>query len=243
MIMYVKLLGAALGLCCFSAYAQTAEAPDLKAGDSWVVADTVEQGTQGWVRKNQDVTIERIEGDGMLIATKEEGSTQPPVEKITGLDWSRSRDINGKQTVVNRPLNFPMKPGKKWTLEYTELHPNPQHSSETLHCDYVVTGWEDVQVPAGSFKAMKVECDGQWAAVVAPAVVSGNRAVANANGVAMVTQAQRVTPRAISGRFYAAFWYVPSQKRFVKSVEEYYNTNSVRTQRFTEELVSSKFAS
>jgi hypothetical protein len=241
--MYARLLAAVLGLCCFSAYAQTVDAPDLKAGDSWVVADTIEQGTQGWVRKNRDVTIERIQGDGMLVATKDDGSTQPPVEKISGLDWSRSRDINGKQVVVNRPFNFPMKPGKKWAIEYTELNPNPQHSSETLHCDYAVTGWEDVQVPAGSFKALKIECDGQWTAVVAPAVVSGNRALVNANGVTAVAQTQRVTPRTVSGRFYAAFWYVPSQKRYVKSVEEYYNTNSVRTQRLSEELVSSKFAS
>ncbi|QRN55705.1 hypothetical protein ISN74_01290 [Dyella caseinilytica] len=229
-------------MCCFSAYAQSVEAPDLKAGDSWVVADTIEQGTQGWVHKNQDITVERIQSDGMLIATKEEGSNQPPIERITGLDWSRSRDINGKQEVVNRPFNFPLKPGKKWTVEYTELNPNQRHSSETLHCDYVVTGWEDVQVAAGSFKAIKVECDGQWTAVMAPAVAAGSRALVNANGVTTVTQTQRVTPRTFSGRLYDAFWYVPSQKRFVKSVEEYYSSNGVRSQRFSEELVSSKVA-
>jgi hypothetical protein len=241
--MYAKLLAAALGLCCFSAYAQSVEAPDLKAGDRWVVTDTIEQGAQGWLRKNQVLTIERVQSDGMLVATKEDGSSQSPTEKIVGLDWSRSRDINGKQEVVNRPLAFPLKPGKKWVVEYTELNPNQRHSSETLHCEYVVTGWEDIQVPAGSFKAMKIECDGQWTAVMAPTVATGSRAVGNANGVTMVSQSQRVAPRTFSGRLYEAFWYVPSQKRFVKSVEEYYNSNSVRTQRFTEELVSSKFAS
>lgn len=235
-----RFLAAMLGLSCFSAHAQSVDAPPLKAGDSWVVADTIEQGTQGWVRKNEVVTIERVQSDGMLVEQSQEGSPQAPLEKVVGLDWSRSRDINGKQTVVNRPLAFPLKPGKKWTIEYTELNPNQRHSSETMHCDYVVTGWEDIQVPAGSFKALKVECDGQWAAVTASAIAAGSHALVNANGVTTVTQNQRVTPRNFSGRLYKAFWYVPSEKRFVKSIEEYYNGNGVRTQRFTEELVSSK---
>jgi len=235
-----KIFAAMVGLSCFSAHAQSVDAPQFKAGDSWVVADTMEQGTQGWARKNEVVTIERVQGNGMLVEENQEGSTQAPTEKLVGVDWSRSRDVNGTQTVVNRPLAFPMKPGKKWTIEYTELNPNQRHSSETMHCDYVVTGWEDVQVPAGSFKALKVECDGQWSAMTASAIAGGSHALVNATGVTTVTQSQRVTPRNFSGRLYKAFWYVPSEKRFVKSVEEYYNSNGVRTQRFTEELVSSK---
>jgi hypothetical protein len=42
----------------------------------------------------------------------------------------------------------------------------------------------------------------------------------------------------LSGRLYKAFWYVPSIKRWVKSVEAYYTANGTRNQRFTSELVS-----
>ena len=232
----------AVGLVCGSAYAQSVEAPALKAGDSWVYVDTVETGPQGWSRKNETVTVERLQGDTMLISNKQEGSTQPPVEHLVGIDWSRSRDINGKQQVVNRPLVFPLKPGKTWRVEYTEANPNRQHTSETFGSDFTVVGWEDVQVPAGSFKAIKIEAQGQWSAMVAPSVSSDARGHVDANGAVSVSQSQVTRPHAASGRLYKAFWYVPEQKRFVKSVEEYYDSKGVRSSRYTEELQSSKLA-
>ncbi|ULU26903.1 hypothetical protein [Dyella terrae] len=232
----------AVGMLCGSVHAQSVNAPALKAGDSWVYADTVETGPQGWSRKNIAVTVERVDGDSMLVSDRQEGSTQPAVERLVGLDWSRSRDINGKQQVVNRPMVFPLTPGKKWHVEYTEANPNRQHSSETVGDDYSVVGWEEVQVPAGTFKAVKIEAQGQWTAIVAPSVATDSHGQVDANGALSVSQSQITRPRTVSGRLYKAFWYVPEQKRFVKSVEEYYNSKGVRSSRYTEELQSSKLA-
>ncbi|MBD8899589.1 hypothetical protein [Rhodanobacter sp. DHG33] len=236
------LLSVVLVLSCSSIYAQTVEAPQLKSGDTWVYSRTVQKGTRGWDNKVMVSTLEQVEGDRVLVSTTQQGSTQPPSEHSFGLDWSRSRDVDGKQTVVNQPLNFPLKVGKKWEIDYAETNPpsNKAHSSETVHETYTVTGWEDVQVPAGTFKALKIEAEGQWTAVMARAVVGGTRTVATAEGVAAVSQANRIDPRAISGRLYKAFWYVPTDKRFVKSVEEYYNSNDVLSERDAEELVSFK---
>lgn len=240
--MLKKLSAAVLGLMCCSAYAQSVDAPPLTAGDSWVYAETVETGPQGFSSKNTLITVERVDSHNVLISTKQDGSNQPPVESMVGLDWSRSRDINGKQQVINRPFEFPLSQGKKWTVEYTELNPNRLRSSETFHSDFVVTGWEYVQVPAGKFMALKVESEGQWSAVLAPVAVGGVQAVATPGRVTTVSNAQRIAPRTISGRLYKSFWYVPSEKRFVKAVEEYYDIKGVRSQRFTEELRSSKMA-
>jgi hypothetical protein len=232
----------AAGLLCGTVCAQSVQAPALKAGDSWVYVDTVESGPQGWSRKNETVTVERIEGDSVLVANKQDGSSQPAVEHLVGLDWSRSRDVNGKQQVVNRPLAFPLTQGKKWRVEYTEANPNRQHTSETFGSEYTVVGWEDVQVPAGAFKALKIEAQGQWSAVVAPSVSSDARGHVDADGAVSVSQSQVTHPHTASGRLYKAFWYVPEQKRFVKSVEEYYDSKGVRSSRYTEELQSSKLA-
>lgn len=233
----------ALGLLCCSAYAESVDAPALKAGDAWVYAVTTETGTQGWVRKDQQVSVERVSADDVLIALKQDGSSQPPVEVMRGLDWSRSRDINGKQQIVSQPLLFPLSEGKKWVLDYTEANPNQLHTSETIHCKYVVTGWEDVQVPAGKFKALKIEGEGEWSALLAPRVAASAHAVSTLGGTAALTQSQRVVPRTISGRLYRAYWYVPALKRYVKSVEENYNPEGARSQRITEELASSQMAS
>lgn len=240
--MLKKLSAAVLGLMCCSAYAQSVDLPPLKAGDSWVYAEKVETGSQGFSSKNTLITVERVDSHDVLISAKQDGSNQPPVESMVGLDWSRSRDINGKQQVVNRPLEFPLSEGKKWTVEYTELNPNRMRSSETFHNDYVVTGWEEVQVPAGKFTALKIESEGQWSAMLAPVAIAGTQAVATPGVVTAVANAQRIAPRAVSGRLYKAFWYVPAEKRFVKSIEEYYDNKGVRSQRFTSELTSSKVA-
>jgi len=240
--MLKKLSAVALGLMCGSAYAESVDAPSLKAGDSWVYAETVETGPQGFSSKNTLMTVERVDSHNVLISAKQDGSNQPPVESMVGLDWSRSRDINGKQQVINRPLDFPLSEGKTWTVEYTERNPNRLHSSETFHSDYVVTGWEDVQVPAGKFRALKIESEGQWSAMLAPVAVGGAQAVATPGQVTTVSNAQRVAPRPVSGRLYKAFWYVPAEKRFVKSVEEYYDNKGVRFQRFSAQLKSSKMA-
>lgn len=236
------LLSVMLSVFCGSVCAQTIDAPQLKAGDTWVYSDTVQKGTRGWNNSTMVSTLEEIEGDRILIGTKRQGSTQPPSEQTFGLDWSRSRDVDGKQTVVNQPLDFPMKIGKKWEIGYTETNPpsNKAHSSETIHEIYRVAGWEGIQVPAGKFKAVKIEAEGQWTAVMARAAVGGTRTVATAGGVTAVSQAGRIDPRTVSGRLYKAFWYVPADKRFVKAVEEYYNANDVLSERYTEELVSFK---
>ena len=233
----------ALGSLCCSAHAASVDAPALKAGDTWVYAITTETGTQGWARRDQQISVERVSTDDVLIALKQDGSSQPPTEEMRGLDWSRSRDVNGKQQIVSQPMQFPLSEGRKWVLDYTEANPNQLHTSETIHCKYVVTGWEDIQVPAGKFKALKIEAEGEWSALLAPRVAASAQAVSTAGGTAALTQSQRVVPRTISGRLYRAYWYVPALKRYVKSVEETYNTKGIRSERTTEELASSQIAS
>ena len=49
-----------------------------------------------------------------------------------------------------------------------------------------------------------------------------------------------MVPHTVSGRIYRAYWYVPDIKRYVKSVEESYNSSGFRTYRLTEELDSYK---
>lgn len=46
----------------------------------------------------------------------------------------------------------------------------------------------------------------------------------------------------VTGRLYQAYWYALEVKREVKSVEENYDTNGVRSARFTIELESYKVA-
>jgi hypothetical protein len=215
----------------------------MKAGDSWTVTETLQKGTQGFSRAEQQLTIERTDANDMFVSVKQADSPQAPNELMFGTDWSRTRDVNGTQEVTTRPLAFPLKEGKKWSLDYTLQNPNRAHLSETYHFDYTVIGWEDVQVPAGTFHALKIEADGKWSAVVAATAVTGSQIVATPGVMSGGTVNARSQQHNISGRLYRVYWYVPSQKRYVKSVEEVYDTNGVRTSRYTQEQNTSKLAS
>jgi hypothetical protein len=222
-----------------AAQAQSVSAPHIQPNDSWTYQDTVENKS-GWHQTRLESTVEHAGPAGIARTIKETGSTMPPKEQLTGLDWSRS--VNGQQTVVNRPLAFPLSIGKSWTVEYTEDRPNRQVATERRKSVYKVTGWEDVTVPAGTFHALKIEADGDWTATTAPAATAAAGSRIDALGTTTVVQTGRPVATTASGRAYKAFWYVPAAKKWVKFVEEYYDTNGTRSERFISELMSFRTA-
>lgn len=237
------LLGAVLLLSAFTAHAQTAEAPVVKSGDSWTYRTTTERAPAVFDKHDEDSTVDRVSATTVFLETKPTGSPLVPTEQLLGTDWSRSRDINGKQLMTSRPFVFPLTIGKKWDLSFTEANPNPKFSTETYDAHYTVVGWEDVEVPAGKFKALKVEAEGTWSGMTA--AISGGTAttMSTTGGASATAQAIQVKPHEASGRIYRAYWYVPGVKRPVKSVEESYSTKGVRSSRYTTELVSDKVTS
>ncbi len=236
--------GAALAIVmCPAAHAapvEPAAAPKLQPNDTWTYQDTVEKRVGGWHQTHVETTLVRAGPKIIVVTSKQVGSTMPPLERMAGADWSRSRSVNGLQTIVNPPLSFPLADGKSWTVDYMEADPNRLHSSEHIKVTYTVAGAEDVTVPAGTFRAIKIEADGEWTAAMAAAQsnLSGTRT--DATGATMVTQTNRVKPATFSGRLYKAFWYVPSVKKWAKSVEEYFDANGARNERVLEELESYK---
>jgi len=222
-----------------AAQAQPVGAPKVSANDTWTYQETTENRT-GWHQTHIESTVLRAGPASIALSNKPVGSIMPPSEQLTGADWSRFRGVNGHETVVNRPRSFPLNIGKTWDVEYTEDHPNRQHSSEHMRTAYKVSGWEDVTVPAGTFHAVKIEADGEWSAAIAPAVAGASGTRVDAQGTTTVVQTGKIAPRTISGRTYKAFWYVPAVKKWVKSVEEYYDANGVRNERNADELESYK---
>jgi len=237
LVLGILAMGAA---CAALAAADTATAPVVRAGDTWIYRDTTEKGPNGWSQTRDEVTVSRVTSSSIYFATKPTGSSQAPRESFSGLDWSRVRDVDGKETVVNRPLQFPLAVGKAWDLEYTEQHPNKKFKSEQWQHKYKVVGIETVTVPAGKFEAIKIEEEGHWTAELEPAQSVSQGAQVTPEATTLVTQTEKARTEPTSGRTYKAFWYVPEYKRWVKSVEEYYSSGGVRNERYTAELESFK---
>jgi hypothetical protein len=221
-----------------AAWAQSLLSPSIKATDTWTYRQTEEKGPSGWNQSREEITVTRVTPSSVYYASKPSGSSQPPRESFSGLDWSRARTVNGNETVVNRPLAFPLTPGKTWEISYTEQHPSKVHKSEQWNHQYRVVGFEAIEVPAGKFNAMKVEEEGHWTAELEPMQTVVQGAQSTPGSTAMVTQTQTTKAEPVAGRTYKAFWYVPEVKRWVKSVEEYYSASGIRSARYTQELES-----
>ncbi|RKP59295.1 hypothetical protein [Pararobbsia silviterrae] len=233
---------AAMGMTAI-VHAESAPAPTLATGDTWTYVDTVETGPNGWRQTHDEIVVTHITSDRIYYEAKQAGTTQASREMIAGIDWSRSRNVNGTETLVNQPLSFPLTTGKSWNVKYTEAHPNPKHDSESLDERFKVVGIENIEVPAGKFDAIKVEAEGDWTAQTAPVRSATGGTVVTETGAAAVAQTRKVPSVTTTGRLYKAFWYVPEIGRWVKSVEEYYSSNGVRNERVTSELESFKHGS
>ena len=226
-----------------AALSQPVDSPAVKPGDSWTYRSTIERKPEGWKQVRNELVVTRVSSSSIYYAVKEAGSTQAPRELVAPLDWSRVRSIDGKETVVNKPLSFPLVEGKSWEVAYVEPHPNKVHKSEQWASTFKVVGTEAVEVPAGKFNALKIEAEGKWTAELEPRSVVVQGAAVSGGATTMVTQAQKTAAGVTAtGRLYKAFWYAPDVKRWVKEVEEIYDAGGVRTERTTDELEAFKVA-
>ena len=213
--------------------------PELKAGDKWIYKSSVER-LGHWRQTRDESSVERTEGDRVLMKVRAADSPEMPREQLVGSDWSRVRTVNGEEIVVNRPFAFPLEAGKSWKVEFSEDHPaNRQFSVEQVRAVYHVIGHDRITVPAGTFDAIKVEGEGRWKATVAAGSTGAAVTHVDQQGSSVTLEQNRQPVGAqVGGRIYKAFWYVPNIKRAVKLVEEWYNGNGVRTESENAELES-----
>ena len=225
--------------CAGMATAESVIQPVFNEGDSWTYKVSTEKG-QSWSQVRQEYKITRATEKNLFYSLKVIDSPNPVVNRISGIDWSVVRDVNGKETTVNQPLNFPLSVGKGWKVKYTELNPssNKTHKSEEWIHNYKVIKLESIRVPAGEFMAYKIEDDGEWIAQINASSGVSQGAVNNPGNITMVTQIQKNDSRTATGKVYKAFWYAPEVKRWVKAIEEYYGNGGTMNERYTSELES-----
>jgi len=210
--------------------------PQFAPGDVWLY-DNVEIKNGTRVETQNEVTVERLQGDRMVVSIKAVGSARPPVERLVPLDWSRLRSVNGAETLVNRPLAFPLAVGKSWRVEFSEANPKPGVTREQNAWVFKVIDWEQIKVGGQDYKALKIEANDNWIVETSPRVVN-NAIVANGGkGLAAArTESNVIAAKRAAGKAYKAIYYVPSIKRWVKSIEESYDSSGVVNFSTTDEL-------
>ena len=214
-------------------------APTFEPGDSWTYENV--KNNKGTVRASHDtMTVTRVDDRLLSVELRSAGSEAPGRELLANPDWSRTRSVDGRLTTVNRPLAFPLSPGKSWSIDFTENTPaDRRHSRERIEMTYKVAGWEEVAVPAGTFRALRVEGDGKWTVELPPnTLTQAGRGADGGRFVATTRQGNRL----VSGRQIFTFWYAPEVHRWVRSEENTYDNNGVRTEQTTSALEAFKVA-
>jgi hypothetical protein len=177
----------------FTAFAQSpsaVEKPELKVGDRWVFRNVDLWKNEETSQFEQKVTAadgDNIDLEATTIASK--------VNANVGTVFKRKAD-RSTWTFANRSVvegkyvtfAFPLEVGKTWDFQYSAQLRDRKVAHQV---SAKVEAWEDVQVPAGKFKALKV-------------VHSDTYQVRTTDG------------RTWSERLTETFWYAPEVKRFVK---------------------------
>ena len=224
---------------CVAGFCRNHRETQVKPGDTWTYQTTIEQtanqmtqNSSQWTEKHSEITVIRAGSSSILVSNKERGSKLPPVEKMAGSDWSLYRSINGEETVVNQPLNFPLEQGKSWKLKFIENRPNNQLKYLENQLNYTIVGWEEVTVPAGKFKALKIEADGKWKSELEPSNNTSTSSRTNKEGTTVILQAKNERPKISSGRLTARIGMCRKQKYTSKPLKR----TSFRTGHFPEEI-------
>ena len=175
---------------CRAAGEQCLERPDFKVGDRWVFKTTNVYNNEELSKFEQKITEigdDEIKIDQTTISSKNEANVGRVVKrKADRSTWTfpNSRIFDGKFVA----LAFPLEVGKTWTNEYKWK----RSDSGTTYFDspVKVEGWEEVQVPAGKFRALKVVHSGYYSS--------------------------QTTSSSWKGRTAETMWYSPEIRKFVK---------------------------
>jgi hypothetical protein len=184
--------------------------PDVKVGDSWTYRRMDYDANQPrGIYTMRVVFAER----GVIQAVSLYGRKEGEVDTTYTADWNAVSTVGRVFYPHTGWLRFPLQIGDAYKASFESITPkkggNARHEREVK-----VVGWEEVVVPAGKFRALKIVSEGHF---------------------------QRIDNTFISGSSRNVIWYVPEVKRWVKITLENRPTTGRGTGEFTgEELVDYK---
>jgi hypothetical protein len=180
------LFSAVVFSCAAVAQAQDVPRPEVKPGDSWTF-QRVEYESNAV--SAVFVTRATFANDRVIqiVSTRQGGEKE--IDSIFTAEWNQVSSANSGIFEPHQDIfRFPLRPGNAHDARYEVRFPQ-QGAYRVRHERKVrVLGWEDVEVPAGRFRALRVESTGSF---------------------------QRLDV-SLSGTTKEVMWYVPAVKRYVK---------------------------
>jgi hypothetical protein len=176
--------------------AQAVPRPDVKVGDSWTYRRmNYDANRPGDIFTMSVVFAER----GVIQAVSLYGKKKGEVDTTYTADWN---PVSSASRVFNPHtgwFRFPLRVGDTYKASYEAIEPRTKGSWRAER-EVKVVGWEEVVVPAGKFRALKIVSEGQY----------------------------RRTDVFGSGTSRIVIWYVPEIKRWAKRTLESRPTSAGR---------------
>lgn len=160
--------------------------PEIRVGDSWTYRST-NVGAPG--TRDVEIQVSFVDDKAILLVSTGK-SDDKEVDSSWTSDWNAVSSPGG---LIFRPhsglFRFPLRIGDKYEVKYELFRPRMNAPDSSVTGSATVVGWETAEVPAGKFRAIRIELD----SFVQPVV-----------GVTRPFRRQ------------VTFWYAPEVRRWVK---------------------------
>lgn len=147
------VVGAATLLCSFCAQAQSADRPVWRIGDAWTYRSMVLPSYEApttTTTTQYEIRVGSVNATHCLLE-RTQASAGAATNQRWSLDINRlSRIRSTDQWQEFRRYQWPLAQGKTWDAPYEGADVNTSWSVR-------VQGWEDVTVPAGTFRAIRID--------------------------------------------------------------------------------------
>ncbi len=162
--------------------------PEVKVDDRWVYRHTDRRMKPPTLIYEIRVTF--VDARAIQSVIEREGSREESDATWTS-EWNAAvLPDEGVVEVEKGIFQFPLSPGQRYRAAWDMRRPRAGAFHVRHERTVTVAGWEDVEVPAGRFRALKLQADGNFRRFDKPA----------------------------SDEARDTYWYVPAVKRWVKHV-------------------------
>ena len=153
-----------------AAFGQTIAPPTFKEGDAWEI-QTLDMWSSRMTARTSKQVI-GVSGDFVRLSydtrevTKTGDITRPQESESTMRADLNVTVMFGSEKMEKLWYKWPLEVGKKWSSSYKQEYPAstsggvPQIMTTVI--DAEAKGWENVDVPAGKFKAFKIVYKATW---------------------------------------------------------------------------------
>ena len=181
----MRLLAAAVLALPFACAAQAVPRPEVKVDDSWTYRRMDYDANQPrGLYTMRAVFAER----GVIQMVSTYGRKEGEVDTTYTADWNAVTTVGRVFNPHTGWFRFPLQVGDSYKASFETIVPKKEANSRHQR-DVKVVGWEEITVPAGRFRALKIVSEGHF---------------------------QRIDNTRISGTSRNVIWYVPEVKRWVK---------------------------